>query len=154
MASQNKTLASDLILLVEDNPDHVELVQRMFETHHVPNLIRHLVDGEAALEYLFRQKAYADPATSPRPCLVLLDLWLPKMDGLEVLKRVKESQELQNLPVIILSTSEVKGDVDQAYALGANGYLMKPLEPHQFSQVIHHLGKYWLKWNRLPGQIG
>lgn len=136
MDSVMKDQSKEVILLVEDNPDHAELVQRMFEAHHVPNPICHLVDGGMALEYLFRQNAYVDPVTSPRPCLVLLNRRLPKVDGLEVLKAIKASQELQHLPVIILSTSAAKEDMAKAYRLQVNGYLVKPVESTHFSEIL------------------
>jgi len=150
MGHRDKDQVHDVILLVEEDPNHAELVQRMFDMNNVPNPIHHLSDGESVLEYLFRQNAYVDPATSPRPCLMLLDLRLPKMDGLDVLKRVKESKELQHLPVIIFSSSGAKEDMDKAYACGANGYLMKPVESTEFRQVIQQIGQFWLKWNRTP----
>ena len=142
--------AHDVILLVENNPDHAELVRRLFESNEIPNPMCHLSDGEVVLEYLFRQNAYADPATSPLPCLVLLDLRLPKMDGLEILKMIKTTEELQSLPVVILTTSEAEQDVAQAYEYHANSYLVKPVDFQKFQELMTDLGFYWLSGNRSP----
>jgi CheY-like chemotaxis protein len=139
-----------VILLIEDNPAHAELIRRNFETHRIANRLIHVTDGEMALEYLFRRGAYADPEQSPRPHLILLDLRLPKIDGLEVLKVIKTSQELQPIPVVILTTSEAEQDVACAYQHYANSYLVKPVDFHQFMQLMEKLGGYWLVWNYYP----
>ncbi len=138
------------ILLVEDNPAHAELVRRSFEDHRIANQIHHVSDGKAALAYLFRQGDYADPEQSPRPHVVLLDLRLPKVDGLEVLQQIRTSEELQAIPVVVLSTSGAERDVAQAYAWHANSYLVKPLDFAQFAQLMETLGYYWLRWNYYP----
>ena len=100
-----------IILLVEDNPDHTELIVRSFDEHRIANRIYHVADGEAALDYLFRRGRYADPTSSPRPHVILLDLRLPKIDGLEVLKQVKSCVELRRIPVVALTTSEAERDM-------------------------------------------
>ena len=146
--------ASKVILLVEDNSDHAELVRRMFEAHGVPNPVYHLFDGEAALQYLFRQPPYADPVRNPPPSLVLLDLRLPKVDGLKVLKAVRKSQELKHLPVIIISTSDKKEDMYQAYSLKANGYLVKPVEGHSLCQLIQNLMRNSVDLNQPSSGLG
>ncbi|RMH16146.1 MAG: response regulator [Acidobacteria bacterium] len=140
------------ILLVEDNPAHAELVMRCFENHRLDNLIHHVVDGEAALDYLFRRGAYADPAASPRPSVILLDLRLPKIDGLEVLKTMKrtEAGELARIPVVVLTTSHAQRDVDRAYAHHANSYLVKPLDFERLAEMLEDVGVYWLGWNYGP----
>ena len=135
------------ILLVEDNLPHAELVKRSLETHEIVNKIYHVSDGEAALAYLFRQGVYADPATSPRPHVVLLDLRLPKVSGLDVLREIKTSNDLRTIPVVILTTSTAERDVVSAYAQHANSYLVKPADDARFSQLMHDLGFYWLNWN-------
>lgn len=140
------------ILLVEDNPDHAELIVRGFEDHPIPNRIRHVSDGEAALDYLFRRGAWADPESSPTPGLVLLDLRLPKIDGLEVLRRVRDSKDHDHLPVVILSTSRAEGDVRRAYEHQSNSYLVKPLDFASFTAMINDVGYYWLSWNHYPGR--
>lgn len=138
------------ILLVEDNPAHAELVLRSFEDHRVSNKITHLSDGESALDYLFRRGAYADPKDSPRPHVILLDLRLPRMDGLEVLKEIRASEDLHTLPVVILTTSEAERDVGKAYEQHTNSYVIKPLDFEGFTSLMEDLGFYWLGWNHFP----
>lgn len=137
-----------LILLVEDNPDHAELLIRGFEDHPVKNRILHVSDGETALDYLLRRGDYAEPETSPRPSVVLLDLRLPKVDGLEVLERIRDRSELDDVAVVILTTSNAEPDVAKAYDHQANSYLVKPLDFASFHQLITILGYYWLGWNQ------
>jgi CheY-like chemotaxis protein len=139
-----------VILLIEDNPAHAELIWRNFDAHRIANRLVHVPDGEAALNYLFRRGAYADPAQSPRPHLILLDLQLPKIDGLEVLKAIKASQELRPIPVVILTTSNSEQDVMRAYRQQVNSYLVKPVDFDQFTQLMETLGFYWLTWNYDP----
>ena len=139
-----------VILLVEDNQAHAELILRSFEDHRIANMIHHVSDGEAALDYLFRRGAYADPAQSPRPHVILLDLRLPKIDGLEVLKEIKTDSEVNDIPVVILTTSATNQDVAGAYAYHANSYLVKPVDFAQFTQMMEELGFYWLGWNYYP----
>ena len=139
-----------VILLVEDNPDHTELIKRNLADHRILNNIHHVSDGEAALDYLFRKGDYADPKSSPRPHLVLLDLRIPKIDGLEVLTEIKKSDLLKKIPVVILTTSEAKNDINTAYQNYANSYLVKPVDFDTFKQLMDELGFYWLAWNRHP----
>ena len=138
------------ILLVEDNPAHAELVLRSLEDHRVANTIVHLSDGESALDFLFRRGPYADPLDSPRPHVVLLDLRLPRMDGLEVLRQIRASEELHMLPVVILTTSEAERDVARAYEQHTNSYVVKPLDFEGFTTLMDDLGFYWLGWNHYP----
>jgi CheY-like chemotaxis protein len=138
------------ILLVEDNPDHAELVMRTMEDFSVANTIVHLEDGEASLDYLHGRGAYADRARHPLPHLMLLDLRLPRVNGLEVLKQVKEDGKLQALPVVILTTSDAELDMAKAYEYHANSYLTKPVDFCDFSRMLKDLGFYWLAWNRRP----
>jgi len=138
------------ILLVEDNEDHAELVQRNFADNHVANTIHHVKDGEEALNYLFRKGAYADPAKSPLPNLILLDLRLPKVDGIEVLKEIKASEALKSIPVVVLTSSSAEQDIAKAYASNANSYLVKPVDFEKFTRMMKDLGYYWLAWNRNP----
>lgn len=138
------------ILLVEDNPDHAELVIRNMEDFKVGNKIFHVEDGEAALDYLFGKGAYGDRSLYPMPNLMLLDLRLPKVDGLQVLKSVKENGDLQALPVVILTTSDAERDLAMAYEYHANSYLTKPIDFEEFRQMLKALGCYWLVWNRQP----
>ncbi len=136
-----------LVMLVEDNVDHAELVRRTLAEHRVVNQIRHLTDGQSALDYLFRRGEYADAASSPRPHVILLDLRLPRIDGLEVLKTIKESEELRPIPIVVLTTSEAERDVARAYNNHANSYLVKPVGFTEFSKLMEDFGLYWLGWN-------
>jgi len=138
------------ILLVEDNEDHAELVKRNFQHNCVANTIHHVKDGEEALNYLFRRGLYSDPSTSPKPHLVLLDLRLPKVDGIEVLKEIKNSEELKTTPVVILTSSESDKDIVKAYSSNANSYVVKPVDFQKFTQLMKDLGFYWLGWNENP----
>jgi len=138
------------ILLVEDNAAHAELVVRSFESQRVANKIHHVWDGEEALDYLLRRGNYADPATSPRPNVVLLDLRLPKIDGLEVLREIKNTEGLKRIPVVVLTTSQAEIDASRAYDCHANSYLIKPLDFELFTKLMEELGFYWLGWNYNP----
>jgi CheY-like chemotaxis protein len=150
MPSEDVHRAPLTILLVEDNLPHAELVKRSLEAHEIANTIYHVSDGEAALAYLFRQGVYADPATSPRPHVVLLDLRLPKVSGLDVLRAIKTSNDLRTLPVVILTTSTAERDVVSAYTQHVNSYLVKPVDFATFTRLMHDLGSYWLLWNYYP----
>ncbi|MBU2574163.1 MAG: response regulator [Elusimicrobia bacterium] len=136
------------ILLVEDDPAHAEIVRRNLKNFHAAARIAHVEDGQAALDYLFRRGAYADPRTSPRPAVILLDLRLPKVDGLEVLRHVKKDAELAKIPAVVLTTSRAESDVADAYARGAVSYLIKPADFKNFSGLLETFCAYWLAWNR------
>lgn len=145
------------VLLVEDNPDHAEMILRTLADHRVANRIHHVMDGEMALDYLYRRGEFSDAANSPVPNLILLDLRLPKVDGLEVLKSVKQDEVLQKIPVVILTTSSAETDVARAYEHSANSYLVKPIDFGQFTKMMEDLGFYWLGWNfsiKSPGKFG
>ena len=150
MASTSTTDNQIVILHVEDDPDHAELVRRSFESHRVTNRLMLVSDGEVALDYLFRRGDYADPKKSPTPTIILLDLRLPKIDGLEVLTVIKSDPTLKYIPVVILTTSEAETDVARAYELHANSYLVKPVDFNKFARLMEELGFYWLKWNFCP----
>ncbi len=139
-----------VILLIEDDPAHAEIVCRNFEKLPIASRLLAVSDGQAALDYLYRRAAYSDPADSPRPGIVLLDLRLPKVDGLQVLKIVKEDPSLQHIPVIILTTSANESDIARAYEYRANSYLVKPVDFSQFSELLDTFGSYWLTWNQYP----
>lgn len=139
-----------LVMLVEDNVDHAELVRRTLAEHRVVNQIKHLTDGQSALDYLFRRGEYADEASSPRPHVILLDLRLPRVDGLEVLKAIKESEDLRPIPVVVLTTSEAERDVLRAYNSHVNSYLVKPVGYAEFAKLMEDFGFYWLGWNTHP----
>ena len=137
-----------VILLVEDDEAHAILIIRSFEDTKLGNKIYLVSDGEEALDYLFRRGKYADKEKSPRPDLILLDLQLPKLDGHEVLKEVKKSDDLKSIPVVVLTVSESEGDIAQAYSNYANSYLVKPVDFGEFSEMIRDLGHYWLVLNK------
>lgn len=139
-----------VILLVEDNKDHAELIIRSFEDNRVANKIYHVQDGEEALDYLGRKGAFEDPEKSPMPHVILLDLRLPKIDGLEVLKEIKTTDETRLIPVVILTTSEAESDIAKAYEYHANSYVTKPVDFLKFTQLMYDLGFYWLGWNQHP----
>jgi len=139
-----------IILLVEDNPDHAELIMRNMEDFQVANIIFHVEDGEEALDYLYGRGAYVDRMKYPLPNLMLLDLRLPKIDGLEVLKVVKTDEALRPLPVVILTTSDAERDMAMAYEYHANSYVTKPVNFDDFSKLLRDLGFYWLAWNKRP----
>jgi CheY-like chemotaxis protein len=138
------------ILLVEDDPAHAEIVKRNFESSFIANKMHHVTDGQLALDYLFRKNGFSDPKTSPRPGLILLDLRLPKVDGLEVLKKIKEDADISRIPVVVLTTSSAEYDVVKAYDSHANSYLVKPVDFPQFVALMESLGYYWLVWNQYP----
>jgi len=139
-----------LVMLVEDNIDHAELVIRTLEEHHIVNKIKHFLDGQSALDYLLRRGEYENPESSPRPHMILLDLRLPCIDGLEVLRRIKGEENLKHIPVIILTTSEAEKDVTRAYDNHVNSYLVKPVGFDEFNKLMRDLGFYWLGWNTHP----
>jgi len=124
------------ILLVEDNPDHAELVKRNLEEFQVANHIFHVEDGEAALDYVYRRSTYSDQKKFSRPDLILLDLRLPRIDGLEVLKQIKRDLTLQAIPVVVLTTSDAEKDLAQAYEYHANSYVTKPVNFENFSRLL------------------
>lgn len=135
------------ILLVEDNPAHAELIVRGLKSNRVDNRIFHVIDGEQALDFLHQRNEYSDPADSPKPDLILLDLRLPKIDGLEVLKHIKTTDGLRSIPTVILTTSEAERDITKAYDNFANSYLVKPVDFSKFTSMMADLGFYWLAWN-------
>jgi CheY-like chemotaxis protein len=139
------------ILLVEDNEDDVRLTRRALQRNNIMNELIVMADGHAALEYL--QAAVADGATGPLPAVILLDLKLPKIDGLEVLRRIRAHPRLRRQPVVILTSSKEEQDVLKSYDLGANSYIRKPVEFDGFCAALHQLGLYWLILNEPPPQV-
>jgi CheY-like chemotaxis protein len=139
-----------VILLVEDNEAHAELFFRSMREHRVANLIYHADDGEKALDFLFHRGAYEKTKTSPRPNLILLDLRLPKIDGLDVLKIIKQTPHLKDIPVIVLTSSDAESDIVSSYGYNANGYVVKPLDFAKYSQAMQAIGGFWLGWNTIP----
>jgi len=141
---------SKIILLVEDNPSDVELTQRALERSHIVNELVIAQDGQEALDYVFGGGAYAGRDVTQLPALVLLDLKLPRVDGLQVLRRIRADERTRRLPVVILTTSREEQDVAHSYDLGANSYIRKPVDFAQFAQAVQHLGLYWLVMNEPP----
>jgi len=135
------------ILHVEDNSDHADLVARSLRRNRIARAVYLAEDGEQALDYLFRRGNYQDPKTSPRPDIVLLDLRLPKVDGLDVLQALKNSGELLSIPVVVLTSSEAEKDILEAYDYHANSYLVKPVGFEEFNKMMELIGMYWLDWN-------
>ena len=138
------------VLLVEDNEDHAELVKRQLRRHRITNQVFHVPDGQVALDYLQRVGQFIDPVTSPRPDIILLDLRLPKVDGLQVLQALKASDDLRSIPVVILTTSDSEQDVVRAYENHVNSYVVKPVNSDLFNTMMKDLGFYWLAWNTHP----
>ena len=138
------------ILLVEDNPDHAELVKRNLEEFQVANQISQVEDGEAALDYMKGRGRYSNRSKYPLPDLILLDLRLPRIDGLEVLREIKSDTTMHMIPVVILTTSDGERDVAMAYEYHANSYVTKPVDFDNFAMLLKDLGFYWLAWNKRP----
>lgn len=141
---------SKVILLVEDNPDDEALAIRALKRHHIGNEIVVARDGVEALDYLFGTGLYADRDTSLKPTVVLLDLKLPRVDGLEVLRRLRDDERTKLLPIVVLTTSSEEQDLLNSYSLGCNSYIRKPVDFVQFSEAIRQLGMYWLLMNEPP----
>ena len=139
-----------VILLVEDDPAHTEIIKRTFEESRLANRLISVEDGQAALDYLFRKGKYNDNEKYPLPNLILLDLRLPKVDGLEVLKTIKSDQNLTGIPVVILTTSSTESDMVKAYTWHANSYLVKPVDFTKFNKLMNTFGYYWVVWNQYP----
>jgi len=138
------------ILLIEDEPDDVELTMRALRSENVKNPIQVARDGEQALDYVFRRGEFRDRAKGKPPRLILLDLKLPKVDGLEVLAELKADPECRTIPVVVLSSSGEQRDIIDSYKLGVNSYIQKPVDIVQFRQAVKSLGLYWLVVNRPP----
>jgi len=141
---------SNLILLVEDDLAHAEIVRRNLSDSPVATRLKHVVDGQEALDYLYRRHEFSALGLSSRPGLILLDLRLPKVDGLEVLKIIKEDEVLSRIPVVMLTTSNSVADVASAYAFHANSYLVKPADFVRFGALVEEVVFYWLAWNQHP----
>jgi two-component system, response regulator len=139
-----------VILLVEDNPDDEALTLRAFAKNNVSNAVVVARDGVEALDYLFGSGAYAGRDLRMQPQVILLDLKLPKLDGLEVLRRLRADERTQLLPVVILTSSKEEQDLIQSYRLGANSYIRKPVDFLQFIEAVRQLGLYWLVLNEAP----
>lgn len=140
-----------VVLLVEDDPDHVLLIQRAFSKANLVNPLRIVRDGEDAVAYLSGRGEYADRSKNPLPSLILLDLKLPRKSGLEVLSWLRGEPNLKLTPVVVLSSSAEAADVERAYALGVNSYLLKPVNFGDLLEMVKSIGMYWMILNRTAG---
>ncbi len=138
------------ILLVEDSPDDEALALRAFRRHHISNEVVVAHDGVEALDYLFGTGMYTERDIREKPSVVLLDLKLPRLDGIEVLRRIRADERTKLLPVVVLTTSSEEQDMLDSYSLGCNSYIRKPVDFIQFSEAIRQLGMYWLLMNESP----
>ena len=145
---------SKIILLVEDNPSDVALTQRALSKSRVANEMIVAEDGQEALEYLFGTGNHLGRDVTETPALILLDLKLPRVDGLQVLRQIRADERTRRVPVVILTTSKEEQDVAQSYDLGANSYIRKPVDFTQFVEAIQHMGLYWLVINEPPPSKG
>lgn len=136
------------ILLVEDNPSDEELTLHALSQKDLAEDIKVVRDGAEALDFLFRTGKYQELQDTNPPRLILLDLKLPKVNGLEVLKKIKANPQTRNIPVVVLSSSDQEQDIRQCYALGANSFITKPVDFNQFSKTVQQVGAYWLKVNQ------
>ena len=140
------------ILLVEDRAEDAELAMMALKDHRLANNIKWVKDGEEALNFLFGKSTYKDRNVHMRPKVVLLDLKMPKVDGLEVLRVIRENKNTKNLPVVILTTSREESDLIEAYNLSVNSYIVKPVEFDKFTDTVKDLGMYWLLINEAPAK--
>ena len=138
------------ILLVEDNPNDVELTLHALKENHLANYIEVVRDGAEALDFIFYAGAYARRPADQHPKVILLDLKLPKVDGLEVLKRLKSDARTRMIPVVVLTSSREERDIVESYRLGVNSYIVKPVDFEQFTEAVRNLGLYWLLLNQPP----
>ena len=143
-------MADDVILLVEDNEDDVDLTLRALKRNNIKNEVVVARDGVEALDYLWGTGTYAGRDISQMPQVILLDLKLPKVDGLEVLRQLRSDERTKLLPVVILTSSKEQQDLVEGYSLGANSYVRKPVDFNQFVEAVRQLGLYWLVLNEPP----
>ena len=138
------------ILLVEDSSEDVEITLRAFKKKKLTNKVHVVEDGEQALDYIFATGEYKNRNVNHRPKLILLDLKLPKVDGLEVLRKIREDERTKFIPVVILTSSQEEKDIMESYKLGVNSYITKPVDFDKFSDTVSELGLYWLLLNKPP----
>jgi len=138
------------ILLVEDNPADVELTLRALKKRNLANKIQVVNDGAEALEFVFAKGAYHDRSIKNKPKVVLLDLKLPKVNGIEVLRQMKSDERSKDIPVVVLTSSEEEPDMVECYKLGVNSYITKPIDFDHFTKIVSELGLYWLLLNKPP----
>jgi two-component system response regulator len=138
------------ILLVEDNPHDARLTLRALKKHNLTNSVVHVKDGAEALQFLFGTGAYADRKEGPNPRVILLDLKLPKVSGIEVLQQIRADERTCRIPVVMMTSSNEDRDIIDSYRLGVNSYVVKPIEFEKFVDVVAELGLYWVLVNRTP----
>ncbi len=138
------------ILLVEDNPNDAEMALRALKKNNISNSIYHVSDGEEAVDFIFARGIYSSRSAMTNPRLILLDLKLPKVDGLEVLKILKEDSSTRTIPIVILTSSREEKDLVESYQLGVNSYIVKPVDFDNFCSSIKDIGMYWMLLNQLP----
>jgi two-component system response regulator len=138
------------ILLVEDNPNDVELTLHALKKNNLTNRVHVVRDGAEALEYIFGSGAYTERDINYTPKVILLDLKLPKVDGKEVLRRIKADERMRSIPVVVLTSSDEERDIVESYRLGVNSYITKPVDFDQFTEAVRQLGLYWLLLNQPP----
>lgn len=152
MVQESGIMGDKVILLVEDNPDDVELTLRALKKNRIMNEVVVARDGVEALDYLFGEGSWPGRTEKTLPVVTLLDLKLPRIDGMEVLKRIRSDDRTRLLPVVILTSSNEESDVIKGYTLGANSYVRKPVDFDQFQEAVRQLGLYWLLLNEHPHQ--
>lgn len=140
------------IVLIEDNINDAELTLRALKKHNITNQLIHLKDGAEALDYMFAEGEYAERDLLSTPKVILLDLKMPKVDGLEVLRRLKSDERTKAIPVVVLSSSREDPDVERCYKLGVNSYIVKPVEFSDFIKAVSDLGLYWMLHNQPPNK--
>jgi len=138
------------IVLIEDNPHDVELALRALKKNGLANKVQVLQDGAEALDFLFSTGVYASRNYNSRPKVILLDLKLPKVDGMEVLRRVKADERTRAIPVVVMTSSQEEQDIVESYRLGVNSYIVKPVDFDKFAQSVADMGLYWLLLNKVP----
>jgi two-component system response regulator len=141
------------ILMAEDDADDRQLAQEAFEEARLANELRFVGDGAELLDYLKRRGRYADPASSPRPGLILLDLNMPKKDGRQALREIKADPELRRIRIVVMTTSKAEEDILRSYDLSAASYITKPVTFERLVEVVKAMGKYWLEIVELPGEV-
>jgi len=138
------------ILLIEDNPSDIALTERALKRNNISNPLVVAQDGQEGIDYLFGEGTFAGRDTAQHPVLILLDLKLPKLDGLEVLRRIRADARTRRIPVVILTSSREEQDIAAGYDLGVNSYIRKPVDFQQFTETVRQLGLYWLVINEAP----
>jgi two-component system, response regulator len=138
------------ILLVEDNPADAEMTLRALRRNNLANKVHWVKDGAQALDFMFRSGEYASRDLASIPKLVLLDIKMPKVDGIEVLRRLKEGEETRSVPVVVMTSSNEERDVVESYRLGVNSYIVKPVQFESFLETVAKIGLYWVITNRVP----